>query len=234
MVGNGVTIAQLEQVDMCYGAGEPVLRDVDLLLTGGSFRFLLGPSGSGKTSLLRLLRLGAAPTRGRLRLLGEEPIRLDRDGRARLRQRIGIVFQDVRLLDGLSAFDNVALRLRVAGADESTIPDQVLPLLDWLGLGEVIELKPPALTPAQRQLTALARAAIGCPSLVVADEPLTGLDPGQALLAMRLLFSLQRLGAAVVVATRNEALQRRYGLPALRLVRGRLLAPAEAALAGVA
>lgn len=226
MVDDGAIVAQLDQVGMRYGAGAAVLDGIDLALPAGSFRFLLGPGGAGKTSLLRLLRLGASPSAGRLRLFGDDPGRLDRDGRARLRQRIGAVFQDLRLLDDLSAYDNVALRLRVAGVPEELVAARVAPLLGWLDLGEAIERRPCELAPPQRQLVALARAVVGDPGLILADEPLAGLDAAQAARAMRLLLSLQRHGAAVVLATRDEALHRRYPMTALHLAAGRLAAQA--------
>lgn len=221
-MSSGATIAQLEQVSICYGAGADILRAVDLTVLAGSFRFLVAPAGAGKTSLLRVLRLAHAPTGGRLRLFGRETTRLDRDERARLRQRIGIVFQELRLLDHLSAYDNVALRLRLAGAEEEQISAQVSPLLRWLGLGEVLERRPPELAAADRQLVAVARAAVGSPGLLLADEPLASLDPGQAERVMRLLMALQREGTAVLLATRAEELARRYGFAVLRLASGRL------------
>jgi cell division transport system ATP-binding protein len=223
---DGVTIAQLEQVGMSYDAGKEILHDLNLTLAAGSFRFLLGPGGAGKTSLLRLLRLGLPPSSGRLRLLGQEPARLGRDARARLRQRVGVVFQDLRLLDGLSAYDNVALRLRLADVPDGLISAEVSPLLGWLGLGEALERRPPELSPAQRQLVAVARAAVGGPALVLADEPVAGLEPAKAGQVMRLLLSLQRRGACVLVATRDEGLARRYPMAVLRLASGRLLVPA--------
>lgn len=231
MTDEGVTIAQLERIGMRYGAGDEVLRDIDLALAAGSFRFLLGSPGAGKTSLLRLLRLGHPPSSGRLRLFGQETARLDRDGRARMRQRIGVVFQDLRLLDHLSAYDNVALRLRIGGAENDAIPLEVSPLLGWLGLGDVLERRPLELTPAQRQLVAIARAVIGNPGLVLADEPLVGLDPDQAHRVMRLFLAMQRRGAAVLLATRALELPRRYPFAVLLLHQGRLALRAAPALA---
>lgn len=229
--GDDITVAQLEQVGLAYGTGEEVLHEVNLTLTAGSFRFLLGPEGAGKTSLLRLLRLSLTPTTGRLRLLGQDPDRLTRDGRARLRQRLGIVFQEPRLFDGLSTFDNVALKLKIAGVPDARLSAEVTPLLDWLGLGDVIERAPPALTPAQRQLAALARAAVGAPALLLADEPCTGLAPAETERALRLLLALQRRGSAVLLATREASLPAQYGLPTLLLDLGRLRPAAPAGLA---
>lgn len=231
MVDNGVTVAQLERVSLRYGASGEVSADLDLALAAGSFRFIVGPAGAGKTSLLRLLRLAHPPSSGRLRLFGQDTARLDRDGRARLRQRVGTVFQDLRLIDYLSVYDNVALRLRLAGVRPEAVPALVAPLLSWLGLGEVLERRPPELPPPQRQLVALARAAVGEPALVLADEPLAGLSPAQGHRAMRLLFALQRRGTAVLLATRDEGLPRRYPLAALRLREGRLASGGAPAMA---
>jgi cell division transport system ATP-binding protein len=135
---------------------------------------------------------------------------------------VGVVFQEQRLLEHLSAYDNVAVRLRLAGAPEEWASAQVSPLLAWLGLGEVLERKVPALAPGERQLVALARAAVGRPALVLADEPFAGLDSRQAERALRLLMALQRQGATVVVATRDEALPARHPFRVLRLEDGRL------------
>ena len=231
LVGDGVTIAQLEQVGLAYGKGEEVLHEIDLTLTAGSFRFLLGPEGAGKTSLLRLLRLSLTPTTGRLRLFGQQPDRLGRDERARLRQRLGIVFQEPRLFDGLSTFDNVALKLKIAGVPDARLSGEVTPLLDWLGLGTALELLPPALTPAQRQLASLARASVGMPALILADEPFNGLAESEIERALRLMLALQRRGCSVLLATRDAELPRRHGLPTLRLDQGRLRAATLAALA---
>jgi len=224
LVDDGITIAQLERIGMRYGAGAEVLHEIDLTLAAGSFRFLLGPAGAGKTSLLRLLRLGHPPSQGCLRLFGRDTARLGRDDRARLRRRIGVVFQDLRLLDHLSAYDNVALRLRIAGLADEAIAAEVAPLLGWLGLGEALEQRPPELAPAQRQLVAVARAVIGGPALLLADEPLAGLDPAQARRVMRLLLSLHRRGTTVLLATRDHGLPQCYPLAVIGLHGGQLTA----------
>lgn len=212
---------------MGYASGEAVLRELDLTLAAGTCRILLGPAGAGKTSLLRLLRLGSEPAAGRLRLFGRDVQRLGRDERAALRRRMGVVFQDLRLLDHLSAYDNVALRLRLARAPEEWISSQVAPLLTWLGLGEVLERRPPALAPAERQLVAVARAAIGKPALLLADEPLAALGAAQAERVMRLFLALQRQGTALLLATRDASLPTRYPFTALRLAEGRLAEAAQ-------
>jgi cell division transport system ATP-binding protein len=177
------------------------------------------------------LRLGHPPSHGRLRLFGRDTARLGRDDRAWMRRRTGVVFQDLRLLDHLSAYDNVALRLRIAGLADEAIAAEVAPLLGWLGLGEVLEQRPPELAPAQRQLVAVARAVVGGPALVLADEPLAGLDPTQARRVMRLLLSLHRRGSTVLLATRDQELPRRYPFVVIGLRGGQLAAPQAPRLA---
>ena len=193
-------------------------------MTAGSFHFLVGPSGAGKTSLLRLLSLSHPPSPGTLVLFGRDVSKLDRAGAGGLRRRIGVVFQDFRLLDHLTAFDNVALPLRLGGAGDEQISTHVSELLGWLGLGEVLERKPPELSMGQRQLVAVARAVIGRPSLLLADEPTSSVDPARSRL-MHLFLSLHRLGTAVVLATHNERLVRRYPFPVLQMAAGRPARP---------
>lgn len=219
---SGTTILQLEQVALGYGSGPEVLHDLDLRLAAGSFHFLMGPSGAGKSSLLRLLSLTHPPSRGRLLLFGRDVAQLDRAASTLLRKRIGVVFQDLRLLDHLSAFDNVALPLRLGGADDDQVARHVCDLLAWLGLGAVQERKPPELSMGQRQLVAVGRAVVGRPSLLLADEPTSSVDPARAGRLLHLFLSLHRLGTAVVFATHNKRLPRQYGFPVLEMAAGRL------------
>jgi cell division transport system ATP-binding protein len=200
-----------------------VLREVELQLTAGSFHFLMGPSGAGKTSLLRLLSLTEPPSRGRVVLFGRDVAQLDRAEAASLRKRIGVVFQDFRLLDHMSAFDNLALPLRLGGAGDQQISSHVSDLLGWLGLGEVMERKPPELSMGQRQLVAVGRAVIGRPSLLLADEPTSSVDPARARRLLHLFLSLHRMGTAIVFATHNERFARQHGFPVLEMRDGRLL-----------
>jgi cell division transport system ATP-binding protein len=229
---------RLERVGLRYGrAGSPeVLRDISLHVPEGGFRWLLGPSGAGKSSLLRLLQLAVRPSSGRLLLFGADVGAQDRRGLQALRRRIGMVFQDFRLLQHLSVFDNVALPLRIAGRPEGPVRADVTEMLRWVGLTEKVHARPAELSGGDQQRVAIARAVVNRPSLLLADEPTGNLDEEQSRRLMQLLRELNRLGTTVVVATHNEALVARYPAPALRLLRGRLLAerlPAELADAGV-
>ncbi|MGH7040536.1 MAG: cell division ATP-binding protein FtsE [Acetobacteraceae bacterium] len=220
-------MVRFESVGLCYpgtdgGAGPEVLHDVSCELPKGCFRWLLGPSGAGKTSLMRLMYLAARPTSGRLALLGTPVERAPRRTVMRLRRRIGVVFQDFRLLDHLSAFDNVALPLRIAGRPEGQVRADVGEMLRWVGLARRTEALPPALSGGEQQRVAIARAVITRPDLLLADEPTGNLDSVQAERLMLLFKEMNRLGTTVVVATHNEGLVAGYPAPALRLEDGRL------------
>lgn len=207
---------------MRYGVAGEVLRDVDLALRVGSFHFLVGPSGAGKTSLLRLLSLTHPPCRGTIMLFGRDVSKLGREEAGVVRRRIGVVFQDLRLIDHLSAFENVALPLRIAGASQMQIASYVSEMLGWLGVGEMMDARPESLSMGQRQLVAVARAVVCRPSLLLADEPTSNLDPARAERLMHLFVQLHKLGTAVVFATHSQDLLRRYPFPVMTMDAGRL------------
>jgi cell division transport system ATP-binding protein len=205
------------------GSASPeVLHDISFHLEPGAFRWLLGPSGAGKTSLLRLLYLAERPTRGRLSLLGTDVTTAPRRALPRLRRRIGVVFQDFRLLPHLSAFDNVALPLRIAGRPEGQIRADVGELLRWVGLSRHLDARPAELSGGEQQRVAIARAVITRPMLLLADEPTGNLDDGQAQRLMQLFKEMNRIGTTVIVATHNETLVARHPAPALHIANGRL------------
>ena len=205
-----------------------VLHDISFFLEAGAFRWLLGPSGAGKTSLLRLLYLAVRPTRGRLTLLGTDVGAAARRSLPPLRRRIGVVFQDFRLLPHLSAFDNVALPMRLAGRPEGQIRADVGELMRWVGLSQHLDARPTALAGGEQQRVAIARAVITRPALLLADEPTGNLDDGQAERLMQLFKEMNRIGTTVIVATHNETLVARHPAPALRIADGRLLSGEEA------
>jgi cell division transport system ATP-binding protein len=184
---------------------------------------LLGPSGAGKTSLLRLLTLAVRPTEGQLRLLGAAVERAARRELPLLRRRIGMIYQDFRLLPHLSAFDNVALPLRLAGRPEGQVRADVEEMLRWVNLTRRADALPAELSGGEQQRVAIARAVIGRPALLLADEPTGNLDDAQAERLMQLLRELNRLGATVVVATHSTPLVQRYPGRALVLADGRLV-----------
>lgn len=215
-------IARLSGVGFGYADRPAVLRDVNLTLPHGSFHFLTGGSGAGKSSLLRLLTLAARPQAGRVSLFGRDVTDLPRRDTPALRRRMGVVFQDFRLLEHLSAFDNAALPLRLAGERPKDYADDVAEMLRWVGLGGRMEAFPPALSGGEKQRLAIARAVIARPRLILADEPTGSVDRAMAEKLMRLFQSLNRLGATVLIASHDEALAERVGATVLRLENGRL------------
>ena len=220
-------MVRFDRVGLSYGyrggAGPEVLHDLSFSLPDGAFRWLLGPSGAGKTSVLRLMYLDVRPTRGMLNVLGTDIAAAARRMLPRLRRRIGVVFQDFRLLPHLSAFDNVALPLRIGGRPEGQVRADVTEMLRWVGLGHKLTARPLELSGGEQQRVAIARAVIGRPALLLADEPTGNLDDSQAERLMRLFKELNRLGTSVVVATHNEALVARHPAAALHLEHGRLV-----------
>lgn len=219
-------IVQFENVGLRYGAGTETLSDLSFTLFPGSFYFLTGASGAGKTSLLKLLYLAQRPSRGLIRLFGEDAVTMSRDRLPAFRRRIGVVFQDFRLVPHLSAFDNIALPLRVAGVKEKELATPVAEMLDWVGLGDRAEARPATLSGGEQQRVAIARAVIGRPEILVADEPTGNVDPEMALRLLQLFEALNTLGTTIVVATHDiHLLSKVRGAQMMRLEKGELSDP---------
>lgn len=216
------SIVRFENVGLRYGLGPEVLQDITFALGPSSFRFLLGESGAGKSSLLKLLYMALRPTRGQISLFGRNVASMSRNELPRLRRRVGVVFQEFRLLDHLSAFDNVALPMRVAGARESDVRRHVEELLSWVGLKDHLNSRPPTLSGGQQQRIAIARAVITRPKLLLADEPTGNVDDKMGLRLMHLFEELNKLGTTVIVATHNLGIVRQMAHPVMRLENGRL------------
>jgi cell division transport system ATP-binding protein len=210
-------VIRLNGIGVKYEGGTHVLRDASFHLRPGSFHFLTGPSGSGKTTLLRLLFMSMQPTNGQIHVLGQDISRVTPSRRAQLRRRIGIVFQDFRLLDHLSTWDNVALPLRVTGKRVSDYKEDVTDLLQWVGLGDRMHSFPSVLSGGEKQRAAIARAVINKPELLLADEPTGNVDPQMARRLLRLFIELNRLGTSVVIATHDHQLMRQTKAPRLEL-----------------
>jgi len=223
------SIVRFENVGLRYGTGAETLSDLTLSLREGGFYFLTGPSGAGKTSLLKLLYLAQRPSRGRIHLFGEDVAALGRERLPDFRRRIGVVFQDFRLVPHLSAFDNVALPLRIAGAAEKDLRNTVTEMLDWAGLTHRATARPATLSGGEQQRVAIARAVIARPELLVADEPTGNVDPEMASRLLGLFDALNKLGTTVVVATHDLHLIGRIPrAEMLRLDRGKISDPTGA------
>ncbi len=206
-----------DDVWLRYRAGPDILHQVSFSLAPGSFHFLVGPSGAGKSSLLRVMYLALRPSSGTASLFGRDVTQLNRHETAEMRRRIGVVFQDFRLIDHLSAVDNVALPLRIARVRESEVQQNVRELLAWVGLGDHLDALPATLSGGQQQRVAIARAVIARPSLLLADEPTGNVDDQIGLRLLYLFEELNKLGTTVVVATHNESLVARFRHRQLRI-----------------
>ena len=213
---------RFENVGLRYGMGPEILRDISFSIPERSFQFLSGPSGAGKTTLLRLLFLSLKPTRGLINIFGKDRSRISPRELPLMRRRIGVVFQDFRLLDHMTTYENVALPLRVRGREESTYRSDVVELLRWVGLGERMYVLPPVLSGGEKQRAAIARALIEQPEILLADEPTGNVDPPLARRLLRLFIELNRLGTAVVIATQDFGLMDQIDARRMILTEGRL------------
>jgi cell division transport system ATP-binding protein len=216
-------LVRFDNVGLRYGAGDETLKDISFSIGPQSFQFLTGPSGAGKTTLLRLVLLSLKPTRGLITLFGREASALDKDSITALRRRIGVVFQDFRLLDHLTTYENVALPLRVQGKEERGYRGEVIELLQWVGLGERMHVLPPTLSGGEKQRAAIARALMVRPELLLADEPTGNVDPSLARRLLRLFIELHKSGTSVVIATHDLGLMDQFdGARRLVLAENRL------------
>lgn len=220
------TVVDFENVGLRYGAGAEALSGLSFKLFAGSFYFLTGTSGAGKTSLLKLLYLAHRPSRGMIKMFGEDIVTMPRDRLPGFRRRIGVVFQDFRLLNHLSAFDNIAMPLRISGIEEKDLEGPVNELLSWIGLADRATARPTTLSGGEQQRVAIARAVIGRPEILVADEPTGNVDPEMAVRLLQLFAGLNKLGTTVIVATHDIHLLREIeGAQMMRLKDGQLSDP---------
>ena len=212
-------MVRFENVGLRYGMGPEILKDLTFSIEPQTFQFLTGPSGAGKTTLMHLILLSLKPTRGLITLFGQDAATLDKNAITGLRRKIGVVFQDFRLLDHLTTYENVALPLRVQGREESAYRAEVVELLKWVGLGERMHALPQVLSGGEKQRAAIARALIVRPELLLADEPTGNVDPPLARRLLRLFVELHKSGTSVVIATHDLGLMEQFE-DARRLVLG--------------
>ncbi|WP_379922651.1 cell division ATP-binding protein FtsE [Erythrobacter sp. R86502] len=221
---------KFDNVGLRYGTDPEVLSNLSFTLYPGSFYFLTGASGAGKTSLLKLLYLAQRPSRGAITMFGEDLVTMPRERLPDLRRRLGVVFQNFRLVPYLTAFDNVALPLRLAGTEEKKVVKAVTDMLEWVGLSHRAHAVPPKLSGGEQQRVAIARAVIVRPKMLIADEPTGNVDPDMALKLLRLFESLNnRVGTTVVVATHDVHLLKKVpDSLIMRLHKGELSDPTGA------
>ena len=215
-------MVRLENIGKSYGTDAEILRDVSMTLDAGGFYFLTGPSGAGKTTLLNITYLSDSPSRGVVTLFDTDVATTDRQTHTALRRRVGIVFQDFRLVAHLSVRDNVALPLRIAGAPQREIRENVPELLSWMGLDGKLDFRPATLSGGEQQRVASARAIVRRPDLLIADEPTGNVDDDIAMLLVRVFERINKLGTTVLVATHDIAFARQFTHRRFHLDRGEL------------
>lgn len=211
-------VVRFKNVGLTYGPGPEVLRDITFHIPPGQFSFVTGPSGAGKSTLLKMMYMALKPTQGEIELFGISINKITRKEMPKIRRKIGVVFQDFRLLNHLNIFENVALPLRIVNEPEERTLRNVRELLYWVGLGEKMYETPHSLSGGEKQRVAIARAVITKPSLLLADEPTGNVDDKLADRLIRLFEELYKTGTSVVVATHNDRLVGRFPHNNLKLI----------------
>jgi cell division transport system ATP-binding protein len=218
-----VEIIRFDQVSLYYPEGSPVFYNLNYSFFAGGFYFLTGPSGAGKSSLLKLVYRGIRPTEGAVRVFGRDVNTISGRELPLFRQRMGLVFQDCRLLNHLSALDNVALPMKITGVDVRRCRSYAKELLHWVGLSNQMGHLPDMLSDGQKQRVAIARAVITRPLLLLADEPTGNVDDAAAYKLMMLFEELNKIGTTIVMVTHNQGIVKAFPYPELQLNQGQII-----------
>ncbi len=215
-------VLKMKNVSLQYDADTEILRNINLSINKKSFQFLSGASGAGKTSLLKMIYMNVKPTAGNIEILGKDTQNLKDNEKIKRLRKIGIVFQDYKLLPQLTAFDNVALPLRLQKQNREDIESSVQDIIQWVGLKDKIYEYPNTLSGGECQRLAVARAVIAKPDILIADEPTGNVDDAIALQLIYLFEEMHKLGTAVIFATHNYKLVQSYNYPLFFLRKGEL------------
>ena len=217
-------MVQMNDVKMVYESSQTTaLHDVDITINEGEFVFLVGPSGSGKTTLIKLLTGEIQPTEGEITVNGFDMCRIKRRKVPMMRRTIGVVFQDFRLIDDMTVYDNVAFAMRVVGTTEKIIKERVPYVLNLVGLDGREKRRPQELSGGEQQRVAIARALVNSPRMIIADEPTGNLDPVRSLELMLLLEKINELGTTVLVVTHEKELVNAFSKRVIAIDSGRVI-----------
>lgn len=201
---------EFTDVTKSYSVGTQALRGVSMQIEDGEFVFLVGPSGSGKSTIIKLITGELKPTSGSVHVNGYSMERIRKREVPYLRRTVGVVFQDFRLIENKTVYDNVAFAMRVIGAKSKEIRERVPYVLDLVGLDTKSRRLPGELSGGEQQRLAIARALVNNPSTIIADEPTGNLDPGKAMEIMQLLQEINNLGTTMLVVSHAKELVERF------------------------
>lgn len=215
-------MVELEQVSKVYGNGCRALVDVNLRVREGEFLFVTGPSGSGKSTLLKLLYGEERPSQGEVMVNGTPVSQLKGNALAQLRRQIGIVFQDYKLIPRRTVAENVAFVLWAQGFTRKEIHRRLIPTLRMVGLQDKAKCFPDQLSGGEQQRVSIARAVVGTPRILLADEPTGNLDPDNSVQVINILRRLNTIGITVIITTHDEHLVRQSNYPVVQIREGRL------------
>ncbi|HCI48426.1 MAG: cell division ATP-binding protein FtsE [Alphaproteobacteria bacterium RIFCSPLOWO2_01_FULL_45_8] len=213
-------IVSFQNTGLTFKGNVRLFSKLNLDIIEGGFYFLTGLSGAGKSTLLKLIYMGIPPTSGHLSLFGEDLSRIVPHSIAHIRRKMGIVFQDFRLLPHLTTVENVALPLKVRGVDPRKARQQAKELLAWVGLEDVLNSFPHTLSGGQQQRAAITRAVMGKPKLLLADEPTGNVDEEAARKILYLFEELHKSGTTVILATHNRSFAKEFHHPEIFLKKG--------------
>ena len=216
-------MVRLTDVFKQYANGTKALKGVSFELTTSEFAFLVGPSGSGKSTIIKLLTGEIAPTDGQILVNGYDMDRISLRKMPYLRRTLGVIFQDFRLIDKKSVFENVAFAMRVIGASNKEIRKRVPYVLELVGLESKVNAKPTELSGGEQQRVAIARALVNNPELIIADEPTGNLDPARSLESLLLLQKINELGTTVLVVTHEKPLVDTFSQRVIAIDGGRII-----------
>jgi len=213
----------MKDVQKAYDNGTRALRGVDITIQDGEFAFLVGPSGSGKSTIIKLLTAEISPSEGDVRVNGYLLNKIRNKRKSMMRRTLGVIFQDFRLIEKKSVYENVAFAMRVTGVKEREIQKRVPYVLDLVGLNVDTDRRPDELSGGEQQRVAIARALVNNPSTIIADEPTGNLDPMRSLEIMMLLEKINELGTTVLVVTHERNLVDRFSKRVIALDNGHVI-----------